>query len=366
MSTSYPLTSSDFLIPSTKILVRRSVSLKEEKATTFRIGGPAQFFARVFSAADLEAAVSYAVSKRWPVTVLGGGSNTLISDKGVQGLVLIYSSRNFVLGEEKEVSLSPVPPRHASVGEEYYSTVDLDYVDTGLRQEITLDAGMTLALAISRTHQVGLTGLCHFGGIPGTLGGALYNNAHGGKKHFSDYFVSAEILEITGPEVIKKTVDASYFQLGYDQSRLRENSSSRQIIVLRVTLSLFRGDVAAAKTYAQTYLRRKKEKQPWNSAGCVFQNLTSLEQAKIGTTNPSWGLVTDKFLGWKGKRCGQAVISPLHASFIVNEDYGASAQDVLALMKLIKREFFDRYGVSLRPEIKFLGFSESELAFLFE
>ena len=358
-------TTTSLHIPGTDLIVREQVSLAEVKATTFRLGGPAQYYVKVTSADELEAAVRYAVSRDWPLTILGGGSNTLISDAGVGGLVIVYASNNFVLGSASSAEIPTVAARHQTADAGYYSTADLLYEDKGPRREITFDAGISTAVAIARSHQQGLTGLCHFGGIPGTLGGALYNNAHGGGKHFSDYFASAEILEVQGGRVAKKTVGHDYFEFGYDASRLRANDSRNLVVVLRVTLSLYEGDVEQAKLFAQTYLRRKKEKQPWNSAGCVFQNLTSEEQIRIGTDNPSWGLVTDQYLGWKGKSIGHAVISPLHASFIVNDDYEATASEVLELMKTIKREFLARYGVSLRPEIKLLGFSPVETAELF-
>ena len=352
-------------IPGTTLVVQEQVSLAAAKATTFRLGGPAQYYVKVTSAAELEAAVRYGVAQGWPLTILGGGSNTLISDAGVEGLVIVYASNNFAVGASSDTAIPTVPARHATTDTKYYSTADLLYEDKGPRREITFDAGVSTAVAITRSHQQGLTGLCHFGGIPGTLGGALYNNAHGGKKHFSDYFVSAEILEVRDGEVVKKTVGHEYFEFGYDQSRLRRNDARNLIVVLRLTLSLYEGDVEEAKIFAQTYLRRKKEKQPWNSAGCVFQNLTPEQQTKIGTDNPSWGLVTDQYLHWKGRRIGHAVISPLHASFIVNEDYEAQASEVLELMKAIKREFLTRYGVSLTPEIKLLGFTPTETAELF-
>ena len=358
-------TSLSLAIPDTDLVVQEQVSLTEVRATTFRLGGPAEYYVKVTSAVELEAAVRFGVARGWPVTILGGGSNTLISDAGVRGLVIVYSASQFSLGADSNTEIPTVPARHATLDKSYYATDDLLYEDKGPRREITFDAGMTMALAITRSHQQGLTGLCHFGGIPGTLGGALYNNAHGSKKHFSDYLAAAEILEVQGGQVTKKTVSHDYFEFGYDQSRLRRNDPHNFVVVLRVTLSLFQGDVAEAKRFAQTYLRRKKEKQPWNSAGCVFQNLTPEEQAKIGVDSPSWGLVTDKLLGWKGKQVGHAMISPLHASFVVNDEYQATASEVLELMKLIKREFLARYGVSLQPEIKLLGFTPEETAELF-
>ncbi len=339
--------------------IQKNISLAPY--TTFKIGGPAEFLVEVKNSTELEEAVRYAVDQELPITILGGGSNVLISDKGLEGLVIINKSRGIEVGDLSSAEVPTTAPRHQAHGSEFYNTEDLTYEDGGQRKTITLDSGVPMSVAIAKSHRSGLTGLCHFAGIPGTVGGALYNNIHGSNKHFSDYFLEAEILEIENGQVTKKVVPFAYFEFGYDQSKLRNNSLGEVVvIVLTVTLSLYEGDVEAATEYANQWRKRKHVKQPWNSAGCVFKNLTPEQQQTIESVTPSWGYVTDKILGWKGKQIGGARISDLHASFIVNETGAASSYEVLELMKSVHGEFRDRFGVWLEPEINLLGFTEDE------
>lgn len=339
--------------------IQSNISLA--KYTTFKIGGPAELLVEVSNSGELEQAARYGASENLPITILGGGSNVLISDKGLRGLVVINKSRGIEIGDISAEEIPTTPPRHKAHGTEYYNTEDLTYRDSGPRRSITFDSGVPMSVAIAKSHRAGLTGLCHFAGIPGTIGGALYNNIHGSNKHFSDYFLEAEILELQNGQVARKTVPFEYFEFGYDQSKLRNNSGERMVIVLTVTLNLYEGDTEAATEYAGEWRRRKHVKQPWNSAGCVFKNLTPDQQLAIESVTPSWGYVTDKILDWKGKQIGGARISDLHASFIVNETGQATSQEVLELMNAIHQEFHDRFGVALEPEINLLGFSQEEL-----
>jgi UDP-N-acetylmuramate dehydrogenase len=336
--------------------------------TYLNIGGSAQFLIEVFNAEELEFAVRFGVRQNLTITILGGGSNTLISDNGIEGLVIIHKSVKTIKTQPSVTNTSAEEPpkishRHQSHGNELYRMDDLEYNDTGERVEITLDSGMPLSIAIAQTHQLGLTGFCHFAGIPGTLGGALYNNIHGGSKHLSEYIVAVEVLKIKDSQVIKKTLTNEELQFGYDESILRNETDSKYII-LSITFSLYKGDVEKAKYYAQNFLKRKKEFQPWNSAGCVFKNLTSTQQANINSPTPSWGYVVDKVLGWKGKSVGGATISTLHASFIVNE-HSATSNDVVQLMIEIKKEFIKKFGIVLEPEIKLLGFDANDQQIMF-
>lgn len=343
--------------------IQHNIPLSTTKYNTFAIGGNAEMLVEVDNSIELEEAVRYAFDKHMPFTIIGGGSNILVSDNGIKGLVIKNNSRRVEIGGEAIQEIPQTPPRHTAIGDDYYSTEDLTYTDSGPRKEITFDAGVKTGYAINAAHRFGLTGLCHFSGIPGTLGGALYNNIHGADKHFSDYFVSAEILEVTGTEVTKKHVNFEYFKFGYDQSILRDSSASTKVVVLTVTLSLFEGDVEASKEYTKAWFQRKHTRQPWNSAGCVFQNLKPHEQELVQAPTPSWGYVTDKILHMKGETVGGAQISTQHASFIVNED-NATAHDVLELMKRIKRKFKE-LGVSLTPEINLIGFDKEEIQELF-
>jgi UDP-N-acetylmuramate dehydrogenase len=331
--------------------------------STFGIGGEAELLLEVNSKAQLRNAIQWVYYNDCPVTILGGGSNVLISDRGIKGLVIINKSKNFSIQHTGSLKNNfDVQPRHDIFDQDYYSYSDLQYRDSGGTQEITFDSGVSMIDAIRISHDNRLTGLCHFAGIPGTIGGGLYNNLHGANKHLSDYFVSADIIELSGSKLLNKVVGSDYFDFGYDKSKLRFKNTDFKIIVLDVTLNLFLGDVLQAQVFAKEWLRRKKIQQPWNSAGCVFQNLTVEQQSLIDSPSSSWGYVADKILDLKYLGVGGAEVSPLHASFIVNHTGLATSRNVLDLMIIIKTLFYDKLGIVLEPEINFLGFEDEELS----
>jgi len=202
--------------------------------STWRIGGPAEVLVIVNSAKELEQIVTLAYFHKVEWVILGQASNVLISDAGIKGLVIINKSRNAeVLIDEtqntdssNQSNLKPtkfqnsklnydqidqdsqeldiyIAPRHQESGEAgTLKFTDLDYSETAEIAKVRFDSGMALPLAIAWSFGSQLTGLQWFAGIPGTIGGALYNNIHGGTKHFSDYFDSCNVLEVIKPQVL--------------------------------------------------------------------------------------------------------------------------------------------------------------------
>jgi UDP-N-acetylmuramate dehydrogenase len=283
--------------------VRRDEPLARH--TTYRIGGPAALFVECATVADLSSATSILADEDVEWTVLGKGSNVLASDAGYDGAVL-------VLGRDFK--------RHS---------VDGDHLRTG--------AAVILAAVVQDAFKLGLSGLEFAVGVPGTVGGALAMNA--GSR---DEWIGAIVESVTlfKPGVGLVGVRGPEIAWGYRHSDL----PSRGIIVeavLRVTES----DQVAIRRGMEASLRRRKRTQPLNmpSAGSVFVNP---EGDSAGRLIEAAGL--------KGVRVGGAMVSDVHANFIVNVG-GATASDVVALVRVVRDAVKDANGIELRPEIRFLG-----------
>lgn len=326
------------------------------KFTTWRIGGPAQILIQVENSAALERTLLSAINYDIPYTIIGNGSNILISDRGVRGLVVINKSKNITLGNilEDFNDNEKIAPRHSETGDKsFYSFSDLDYQESGPQQLVTFDSGVMLPYAVNWMLKNKLSGLQWFAGIPGTIGGSFYNNIHGGNRHFSEYFQEARIINEKG---MVSNAGYDFFEFGYDKSVLRQNS---KIVVLEVTLKLIQDTSDRPKSVANEWLKRKSI-QPKISCGSVFQCLTDSDQLRLAYPTPSIGYIVDKVLNLKGKQIGGAQISPTHGNFIQNVG-SATATDVIELMRLIMAQTESKTGVRLHPEINFLGFEQKEL-----
>ncbi|MEM1312770.1 MAG: hypothetical protein AAGF07_04905 [Patescibacteria group bacterium] len=339
------------------------ISQKESLApyTTWQIGGLAEYLAISNNSEELTKLVKLAIDNQINYTIIGGGSNTLISDEGIKGLVVINKSKNIEILEDNKTgaiqdieqfeadNYNPwIPPRHGEEDNSFYSFKDLDYQESGNRIKVKLNSGVSLPWAIAWTLKNQITGLQFFAGIPGTIGGALFNNIHGGTKHFSDYFHSAKVL-VDGQLSEFKFED---FKFGYDQSVIRDQ---KNIVVIEVTLNLFQGDIKKAKYVASEWMKRKRT-QPRRTAGCTFKNIPLEKQAELGFPTPSVGYIVDKKFGWRGKTSGDAIISQNHANFIENQSGKATAKDVINLINQIKDRADKDLGLDLETEISLLGF----------
>lgn len=334
------------------------------KYNTWKIGGPAKVLIETTNSLDLENLVLLCQKFGVPFVVLGNGSNVLISDSGLDCVVIVNKSRNLEIlegpsigsFETVEISTAPqIESRHGVADSTLYTFEDLKFEEKGETVLVKIDSGVMLSFAINWSLKNSLSGLQWFSGIPGTVGGSLYNNIHGGDKHFSDYFVSATILE----KGVKKEVGAGFFDFGYDQSVLRGRDD---IIILSVTLGLIRVDEEVcqkAKFVATEWLKRKAV-QPKISCGSVFQSIAKADQLRLGYPTQAIGYITDHVLGLKGYRVGNTIISPKHANFIENLG-NAKSSEVLEIMKKITSQAKAKTGLDIYPEINFLGFEDEEL-----
>ena len=284
--------------------------------TTFKVGGPADWLIDLQSGGELCLAASIGRDAGVRLTILGGGSNVLVADEGVRGLVVR------VRGGEVT--------RHGP--------------DT-----IRADAGVTINGLVRWTLLRGIGGLEAWAGTPGTVGGAIFGNAHFHGRLISELVVRARL--VTGDGSIQD-VPVEAMEFGYDYSRLQRTGE----VVVSADFRVHEGDPAALRRVARESLAYRKRTQPLESAsaGCIFQNPDPARVTLPDGVPASAGGLVDR-AGLKGARQGAARVSTRHANFIVNEG-GATADDVRALIDRCKREVRARFGVELREEIVYLGF----------
>ncbi|MCY4659726.1 MAG: UDP-N-acetylmuramate dehydrogenase [Acidobacteria bacterium] len=283
--------------------------------TTFRIGGAADWFCDAPTAGDLRSAVAAATGAGVPVTVLGGGSNVLIGDGGVRGLV--------------------VRPRERRI----------ELVRPGI---VRASAGVTLNGLVRWTIGRGLAGLEGWAGTPGTVGGAVYGNAH-----FRDRLLSEVVAAVgmAAPDGTERVAPADAMAFGYDASRLQQTGE----VALWVEFAVAEAEPAALRARAREALAYRKRTQPLSvpSAGCVFRNPEARDSILPADVPASAGALIDR-AGLKGTAIGSARVSERHANFIVAGP-GATARDVRALVDLCRVRVEATFGVLLRREVVYLG-----------
>lgn len=284
--------------------------------TTFKVGGPADWLVTLRRADDVRRAVLLAREHGVPLTVIGGGSNLLVADEGVRGLVVR------VHGGE---------------------------VEAAGQSAVRADAGVTINGLVRWTIAHGLAGLEAWAGTPGTVGGAVYGNAHFQGRLISELLIGVTLVDLKGSVL---EVPASEMRFAYDYSRLHE---TREIVVA-ARFHAGPGDPQALRTIARESLAFRKRTQPLEkaSAGCIFQNPDPARDAMPPGIPPSAGALVDRS-GLKGLVEGGAHVAMRHGNFIVN-DGRATARDIARLIERCRSTVRDRYGVELHDEIVRLGF----------
>jgi len=329
--------------------------------TTVGIGGPAEVFCRAKTTEQLEKLVKYSRENKISMTVLGWGSNTLIADRGLRGLVIKNEANEIEVLESQsrgKIELKSVLSRWQHVESEAVMPKfdELVYDESDCEQiKVKIASGVPLAILIQKLLRQGITGLQWFARIPATVGGGIVNNIHGGTHFFSDYVESVRVVDKSGKV---SEIPASELEFGYDVSRFHRSKE----IILSATFVLYKGDTKKAQAVIAEWSRQKQQ-QPAKSLGCVFQNISPEIQKQLNLTTPSVGYLVDNVLGLKGKSKGGAQISDQHAAFIINSS-NATADDYLSLLKNIYEEAKRKFDIKLKPEIFFLGFTSDELSFL--
>ncbi len=293
--------------------VGRRVSLAA--FTTFRVGGTADWLVETRNSDELVEALILANEAGVPVTLLGGGSNVLVADAGVRGLV--------------------IRPRGGEI-----RRVD----DTRVRA----DAAITINALVRWTIMHGAAGLEAWAGTPGTVGGAVFGNAHFGGRLIGEFISDARLVAADGTVA---DVAREAMEFGYDRSRLQTTGE----ILLSATFRVAAGDPARLRVTARESLAYRKRTQPLDtpSAGCVFQNPERGRDAVPDGIPWSAGALVDR-AGLKDFAIGGARVSPTHGNFIVN-DGSATAADIRRLIEHCRAAVRQRFGVELRDEIVYLG-----------
>jgi UDP-N-acetylmuramate dehydrogenase len=270
--------------------------------TWFQLGGPAEFFAEPNSIEELAALVRRCREADVPTRLLGGGSNILVRDQGVKGVVIHLSAPAFT-----EISVSG--------------------------QALSAGGGAKLGHVISASIREGLAGLETLVGIPGTMGGALRGNAGSRSGDVGQWTCRATVMDRAGNITEREREDLVF---AYRQSSLDE------LVILGAQLRLEKDDPEDLTKRMQKQWIVKKASQPLShqSAGCIFKNPRGM----------SAGMLIDQ-AGLKGTRIGQAEVSDRHANFIVAAP-GATSQDVIDLIELVKTRVQERLGIELETEIE--------------
>ena len=274
--------------------------------TTFRIGGPADLLIQPSSEEELIRIAAYLRQKDISAVVLGNGSNVLVKDGGIRGVVIKIGKNMGNIRTEGE--------------------------------EITAEAGALLSAAALATADGGLTGMEFAAGIPGSVGGAVFMNAGAYGGEMSQIIVSCRALM---PDGALREFSKEELKLGYRTSVFSQNGG----IVTSCRIKLQAGDRETIYGYMRELAGRRTEKQPLNlpSAGSTFKRPEGYFAGK---------LIQDS--GCRGLRVGGARISQKHAGFVVNET-DASAEDVIRLIRLVQMRVRDCFGVDLEPEVRIIG-----------
>ena len=284
--------------------------------TTFKVGGPADVLFEPANSDELLRALKTARAAGQPVTMLGGGSNVLISDCGLRGLV--------------------IRPR----GGEVNAVGD---------RLVRADAAVTINGLVRWTINRGYAGLEAWAGTPGTVGGAIFGNAHWKKANIGDLVESVRLVK---PDGTLLQAPADRMEFDYDYSRLKRTGEIVMWVAFRVTPG---GDAATLRLVARASLAFRKQTQPLESpsAGCIFMNPDPAQDSIPAGIAPSAGALVDR-AGLKGASHAGARVSPTHANFVLN-DGTATAADIKTLIEQCRSAVKERFGVTLRDEIICLG-----------
>ncbi len=286
------------------------------KHNSLRIGGPATMFVTATTVDELVAAAQFAREHNLPYLVIGNGTNVLVGDYGIDGLV-IYNKTQQISHELVDDSTS------------------IWHVDSGV----------LFSILARKTCDAGWTGQEWSNSVPGSVGGGVISNAGAHGKELKEDLVSVDVLT-TGHNV--ETWPVETLQLAYRTSRFKASGKrdllSPQEVILRAHIKLYRDTEGQCEARMRQYLDERKATQPQGkSAGSTFKN----------PPGNSAGYLIEQ-VGLKGHRYGQAQFSPKHANFMMNLG-GATASEVLYLMRLAHRKVSEQFGIELEPEIEFVG-----------
>jgi len=299
-----------FSVEKVREFFKGNISISEplNRFTTFRIGGPADYYLEPKDREDLLKLIKYLKEIKYPYIIIGNGSNVLISDEGIRGAAI-----NLEAG---------------------FTKIEV------IKNKVYAEAGIRLSKLVDVCIEHSLVGIENLAGIPGTLGGAILMNAGAYGGEISDFIKLVEVIDDVEIKFLKKEECG----FAYRKSNL-ENK-----IILSAEFELPFGDKVRAKGRRKELLLKRNKAQPVElpNAGSIFKNPPGDYAARL-----------IEQAGLKGLTIGGAKVSEKHANFIVNFN-NASANDVIELMKIIQEKVYEKFGIMLEPEIKMIGFDKNK------
>ena len=291
------------LIPKENIYVNEPMS----KHTSFKIGGPAECFIKIKTIEQLKDILKYAQKEKIPLTIIGNGSNLLVSDDGIKGIVLKIEIEKICQDIENGIIL------------------------------LTVGSGIKLGALAQKCLKEEVAGFEFASGIPGTIGGVIRMNAGAHGKEIKDIVTEVTAMDYNG-RIFNFTNEEAEFT--YRHSKF----SNGEYIILQAKMLLQKGSKEEIKAKMDEYAQYRKEKQPieYPSAGSTFKRGTDFITAKL----------IDE-CGLKGYQIGGAQVSEKHAGFIINKG-NATSKDVEELIKYIKQEVYEKFGKEIETEIEII------------
>jgi UDP-N-acetylmuramate dehydrogenase len=292
--------------------------------TYFKIGGPAEVYIELRDKKEISGLISWCKQEGVSFKFFGGGSNVLVSDGGIKGVVikLIHNDVEFLSEENNQ-------------------------------GKFLIGAGAKTALAVRTTIDGGFTGLEYFLGVPGNIGGAIYNNAHYLEDLIGDHILRVEVLNEKGEFV---WLDNKECEFGYDISRFQKTKE----IIYQAEFVLEKGEKEKSLELVKKATEYRAETQPLGmpSSGCIFQNVPNNEELKkkfprfADKKHVPGGFLIDQ-AGLKGEKEGDIEVSTKHAAFFVNHGQGTASQ-VKKLINRVKSTVADKFDVELKEEVFWL------------
>lgn len=288
------------------ILEKSDIKVNEpmSKHTSFKVGGNADYFVKAQTVEQVINVKKYAEENNIPLYVIGNGSNILVTDKGIRGIVLKIDLQKIEINEE----------------------------------EVTVGAGVKVMALAQKLLGEELTGFEELSGIPGTIGGAIRMNAGAYGKEIKDICIQTTCLDENNNIKILKNNEQDF---SYRHSIFED----KKYIILETKLKLEKGKKEEIKGKMEELLAERKEKQPWEypSAGSTFKRKE--------------GVITAKLIdecGLKGYSIGGAEVSKKHAGFVINKG-NATAKDILDLIEYIKKNVYEKFNIEIEEEIEIIG-----------
>ena len=293
-----------------KIISKDKIKVNEDmsKHTSFKTGGKADFYIKAESKEEISGVVKFAKQNRIPIHIIGNGSNILVSDDGIRGIVLKIDLHGIKLQEQEEGVV------------------------------VTVAAGEKVMALAQKLLQNSITGFEELSGIPGTIGGAIKMNAGAHGREMKDIVLSTTYINEDG-KIYELTNEEQEFT--YRHSTFFEH----KYIILETKLLLQKGHKEQIEEKMQEFIQWRKDKQPleFPSAGSTFKRGDNFITAK---------LIDD--CGLKGYTIGGAQISEKHAGFIINKG-DATSKDIFELIKYTKKKVFEQFKVRIEEEIELIG-----------